>query len=336
MQPSWPPQSYCSPHYAQAYLQQAAAAAPTPQRYTLSCSLNPVPQEVRPQKTPSASWHQPGSSRCTYKTCTYFGSRQSVEIHMMDRHLIFPPGWEKRNNKPEWDADPSLKGKPIPIQGTTVVLDSPEVLADWLAERKRRWPTAQLVTEKKRKLEEAIARGQLALEDARFAGRKRRRNSTDGGGVDSCGRGAARARGRGRGRDAGWRGRGRGTAMPHPRMPSTSCSSSSDESNDESAPEAVSSKLQQFVSVPESPRVVPLEVVKRPHTLQPKQTVRNPFATRPTLLRNLLLPEIRITVSNLSQAIRFLVDNDFLRNVELKPGQAKEKLIEVLEEDVIL
>lgn len=48
----------------------------------------------------------------------------------------------------------------------------------------------------------------------------------------------------------------------------------------------------------------------------------------------LLLPEIRMTVSNLSQAIHFLVDNDFLENVELKPGQATEKLIEVINEDV--
>jgi len=39
----------------------------------------------------------------------------------------------------------------------------------------------------------------------------------------------------------------------------------------------------------------------------------------------LLLPEIRVTISNLSQAIRFLVDNDFLQNVELKPGQAVER-----------
>jgi hypothetical protein len=32
-----------------------------------------------------------------------------------------------------------------------------------------------------------------------------------------------------------------------------------------------------------------------------------------------------MTVSNLSQAIRFLVDNDFLRNVELTPGQAADQ-----------
>jgi len=39
-----------------------------------------------------------------------------------------------------------------------------------------------------------------------------------------------------------------------------------------------------------------------------------------------------MTVSNLSQAIHFLVDNDFLENVELVPGQANEKRIEVVSE----
>lgn len=50
------------------------------------------------------------------------------------------------------------------------------------------------------------------------------------------------------------------------------------------------------------------------------------------LVYKLLLPEIRVTVSNLSQAIHFLVENDFLENVELKPGEANEKRIEVLGE----
>jgi hypothetical protein len=36
-------------------------------------------------------------------------------------------------------------------------------------------------------------------------------------------------------------------------------------------------------------------------------------------------------VSNLSQAIRFLVDNDFLRGVEMKPGEAQQKMIEVVQ-----
>jgi len=68
---------------------------------------------------------------------------------MMDRHLIYPSGWEKRKKKPEWDADPSLKGKPIPIQGTSITLDSPEILDAWIAERKKRFPTSSRIEDKK-------------------------------------------------------------------------------------------------------------------------------------------------------------------------------------------
>ena len=39
-----------------------------------------------------------------------------------------------------------------------------------------------------------------------------------------------------------------------------------------------------------------------------------------------------MTVSNLSQAILFLVDNDFLDDVELRPGEAEERMIQVLDE----
>lgn len=39
-----------------------------------------------------------------------------------------------------------------------------------------------------------------------------------------------------------------------------------------------------------------------------------------------------MTISNLSQAIHFLVENDFLEGVELKPGEASEKAIEVIDE----
>lgn len=35
-------------------------------------------------------------------------------------------------------------------------------------------------------------------------------------------------------------------------------------------------------------------------------------------------------MSNLSQAIRFLVDNNFLEGVELHPGDAHHKMIEVV------
>ena len=55
-------------------------------------------------------FHEPGNVRCTHEQCGFMGSRKSVETHMMDRHLIFPPGWEKHKRKDDWDADISLKG----------------------------------------------------------------------------------------------------------------------------------------------------------------------------------------------------------------------------------
>lgn len=127
-------QTYSS-HYAQAYMQQYNQAT-NAQGYTLSPTYNPNAQfpsyqnsplpvagpsfsrtqsqssssgSVRPQGFGQAnsSWYQAGHERCNYKDCTFSGSSKSVEIHKMDRHLIYPPGWQK---KPEWDTDPSLKG----------------------------------------------------------------------------------------------------------------------------------------------------------------------------------------------------------------------------------
>ena len=61
-------------------------------------------------------WFVPGNHRCTYDGCAFTASKKSVEIHMMDRHLIFPPGWDKRKRKREWDADPSLMNSGYIIQ----------------------------------------------------------------------------------------------------------------------------------------------------------------------------------------------------------------------------
>lgn len=111
--PSNPHSYYVSSHYAQAYMQ----AAPMPsqgninisqsQYYTPTAGLN---HSQSFSSRPSASWAQPGNTRCKQQGCAFTGSPKSVEIHMMDRHLIYPAGWEKRKRKPDWDADPSLKG----------------------------------------------------------------------------------------------------------------------------------------------------------------------------------------------------------------------------------
>ncbi|KAG1833896.1 hypothetical protein EV424DRAFT_1310743 [Suillus variegatus] len=358
-----------SPHYYQAYM-QAMQPPINAQGYTISSTYmlqhttggsaprnasreasNNVPARTndrRPDSTSGqayASWYQHGNCRCTRQGCVFTGSKKSVEIHMMDRHFIFPPGWQKKD---EWDTDPSLKGKPIAIQGTSLILDSQEAIDGWIAERKNRFPTTQKVEDKKRKLEEAIARGQLTPEDIGLQARRKRRRD------DSSFRGQ-QPRGRGRGRGMG---RGSHTSFIVSRTPDTSSPmkpqaaplsssipteqqdrSDLDSSSDDGAPEVVSSKRPPaaeavLVSIPQLKQELqsqaPPKPIKRPPQPQPKPPPRNPFASRPTLLRSLLLPEIRITVSNLSQAVRFLVDNDFLRGVEMKPGEAQQKMIEVL------
>ncbi|KAF9452688.1 hypothetical protein P691DRAFT_803809, partial [Macrolepiota fuliginosa MF-IS2] len=63
----------------------------------------------------------------------------------------------------------------VPIQGTSIVLNTPEALDAWIAERRKRWPTAHRVEEKRTKMEEAIARGQLPLMGSNSRGMKRRR-----------------------------------------------------------------------------------------------------------------------------------------------------------------
>jgi hypothetical protein len=113
-------QSAYSSHYAQAYMQaQGIQPAPLPLHastrgaYTQSGpSSRPSNNTARQPRNaqPTGSWYQPGHSRCSYKNCRFTGAPKALEIHMMDRHLIFPPGWDRKAKKDEWDADPSLKG----------------------------------------------------------------------------------------------------------------------------------------------------------------------------------------------------------------------------------
>ncbi|PBL01088.1 hypothetical protein ARMGADRAFT_1073398 [Armillaria gallica] len=333
-------QSSLSNPYAQAYSSHYAQAySTTPQGYAVSSTYTAASSSSssRPMNVGASSWYQTGNSRCTYKSCTFTGSQKSVETHMMDRHLIFPPGWDKQKKTDNWDADPSLKGKSVPIQGTTLVLDSPEVLDSWLAERRKRWPSDHRVQEKKRKQEEAIARGQLSVEELGLFSRKRQR--TAGNEPRPPNRGRQRGRGHVRGAaDSGWRGRGRGRggAHPAPVQPRVETDSSSSDSNssDNGEPEVLSSKVTSSPAVDHPPALPSKNIVpiSRPPPRKPLQPTR---PSQPTLLRNLLLPEIRMTVSNLSQAIRFLVQNDFLRNVELKPGEADEKMIQVIGTDEV-
>lgn len=167
-------------------------------------------------------------------------------------------------------------------------------------------------------MEEAVARGQLSLEDY---GKKRRRTEENGtGDMDrrqGSGRGRSTGRGGrgkawGRGTDTGWGGRGRGSrgvssvptrdvTMDAPKAPpdiaaSSDPSSGSDGSDDE--PEVVSSKSQPMLVIApdEEPQLqgrndtTPQPQYPGPRQKgrvhEPKRPLRNPFASRPTLLRN--------------------------------------------------
>jgi hypothetical protein len=122
---------YMSPHYAEAYMQGTTSgwrqSATIAQGYNSSVyslgQSHPISSVLfgntnglavanppLPFRNQGSSWYQPGESKCTYKGCTFTGSHKTVETHMMDRHLIYPPGWEKRKKQNDWDADPSLKG----------------------------------------------------------------------------------------------------------------------------------------------------------------------------------------------------------------------------------
>ena len=177
------------------------------------------------------------------------------------------------------------------------------------------------VEEKKRKLDEAITRGQISVDDPAFLRGKRLRLNSEHGSDWRSGRGEGvrnrgRGRGRGRGADGGWRGRGKGGAFVQPRNdgpsatsqvvtsdPDTSLDSDDNappeivtsrrppslvhhESSSKHVPEDVAPKLEGAILVEPESSQTPLQPAKKPRLPQPKKTPHNPFASRPTLLRN--------------------------------------------------
>lgn len=91
-----------SSHYAQAYLQNSLGGF---QQQTLA------PQSSPSTSTSTSFQSRPrprGTHKCTHDHCEFSGSQKAVEVHMMDRHLIYPPNHNKKQK--DWDADPSLKG----------------------------------------------------------------------------------------------------------------------------------------------------------------------------------------------------------------------------------
>ncbi|GEM06109.1 zinc finger, CCCH-type protein [Rhodotorula toruloides] len=104
---------------------------------------DPVSRKGRKGAPGQSSGSGPQIVKCCKDDCSFTGSKKQVREHEEDRHLIYAPG---REPKP-WSG--SLK--PVDgavIEGTGLALDTPEAVAKWIEERKKRWPSKKVVEEK--------------------------------------------------------------------------------------------------------------------------------------------------------------------------------------------
>ncbi|KAK4699948.1 hypothetical protein P7C70_g6304, partial [Phenoliferia sp. Uapishka_3] len=85
------------------------------------------------------------TSKCSQAGCSFEGQRKAVREHEEDRHLIYAPGKEP---KPWVGSYKAPEG--VQIEGTSISLDSPEAIAKWIEERKKKWPSAKVVEVKVR------------------------------------------------------------------------------------------------------------------------------------------------------------------------------------------
>ncbi|GAA5997299.1 uncharacterized protein JCM10292_000161 [Rhodotorula paludigena] len=193
-----------------------------------SSSFIPAPAPASASATAPAPPKRNEPTRCSLPECTFTGSKKQVREHEEDRHLIYAPG---REPKP-WNG--SLKpAEGAVIEGTGIALDTPEAVARWIEERKKRWPSKKVVDEKEKARAERVAAGLEAPPRERGGrGRGRGRGQADM-------RGGFAARGRGRGGYGGSVGRdGEGEpAMKRAKVDESSGSSSdsSDSSEDDSS-----------------------------------------------------------------------------------------------------
>ena len=74
-------------------------------------SAYPLPYSSRqPPPTSRPFRHGPGGPhRCAHPGCPWSGpTPRTLEIHKMDRHLIFPPGWKPRKGPPDGEGGYAL------------------------------------------------------------------------------------------------------------------------------------------------------------------------------------------------------------------------------------
>lgn len=298
-------------------------------------------------------------ARCSYTTT----SELELMLHRADRHLIYPPGGveELRRRDPMYVAQERERaarqrrgmhtGSDGPadatISGLNIRLDTPELTAEWIKQRRKRFPTAQVVEQKRL---EAQRRGHAGSgAPAPVGGDK----------PEPSGTASAEPRAepeRGAGPDEG---SGSDTDSDE----SSETDSDSDSPDEESVsgsssdmdPErdAISSKAPPPQEPARSANVCRFwlqgrcgfgDACRQRHATggtpsaagadakagalrrrpQPRTAPPNPYEP-PDLLRQLLQPEIGQHVDALAQLIRFVLDNGMLENVERAPGLAEEQ-----------
>ncbi|TIC00528.1 NADH-ubiquinone oxidoreductase [Wallemia mellicola] len=219
-------------------------------------------QQQQPHSKPKKQKQpQQQQSKCSQPDCFITGSKKEVEIHMMDRHLIYPPGYLENEARKKASKPP----KPtVPVEGTNIMLDTPEAIEKWILERKKRFPSAANIAEKQKEKEDKIARGEIPL-DPKFTGKNKR--STNWHNDDK-----------------------KRNTTKKPRLHiSEETNLSEQEQDDDQAPESASSKI--------PTRMPPSKLLSQPRIerkkLEPRQKAANNQFQQPNLMAKLFNDEIR-------------------------------------------
>lgn len=252
-------------------------------------------------------------------------------LHRADRHLVYPPGGinELRRRDPMRVAEErerlarQRKGgaraadgpSDSTILGLNIKLDTPELIEEWIKQRKKRFPTAALIEQKQARIRLRESRQGSSAHAPSTA------KATPGAPSQSAGSLTPSA----------------AQASPSHTMPLSSDSDSSSDASSDSdmdpVKDAVSSKPDPAgpFTPHGAPPAQPPYASKRPAEAEsparpkrraiPRRAAPNPFEV-PDLLRQLLEREILQHVDALAQWLDFVLDNDFLSCVERHQGEA--------------
>lgn len=237
------------------------------------------------------------------------------------------------------------------ISGLNIQLNSPELIAEWINQRKKRWPTQEAVQQKLKEKEERQKRSELIYgsRPTPYGKRSRDEGMTAAANTDSASNGPPQEK------------RPKTEGKAEAAAADSVAAADDSDSDDDAPPEEVSSKAP-IPALEETPAHFSDPQDRRPictHFLQgrcnygdrckkrhdaapsastqqhqsanpparrphPRPPPVNPF-DQPDLLRQLLRNEIEKHVDAVGQAIRFIVDNDMLLHVETEEGQAEEQ-----------